>query len=109
MYSYLDRAGELYWIEVLREGEWMPIGDVTLWQEDLPIVIGDAAYRGLGIGLAVVQRLIQRGRELGFPSLKVQEIYDFNIASRRMFEKAGFVKHGETDRGVSLIRRWEDK
>lgn len=26
MYSYLDRHGELFWIEVKEKGEWFPIG-----------------------------------------------------------------------------------
>ena len=40
MYSYLDQHGELFWIEVKDKGEWFPIGDVTLSQDNLPIVIG---------------------------------------------------------------------
>ena len=40
MYSYLDQHGELFWIEVKEKGEWFPIGDVTLSQDNLPIVIG---------------------------------------------------------------------
>lgn len=51
MYRYLDNAGELYFIEVLENGTYKPIGDVTFWQEDMPIVIGDPACRGKGIGL----------------------------------------------------------
>lgn len=39
MYSYLDAHGELYFIEWKENGVWVPIGDVTFWQEDLPIVI----------------------------------------------------------------------
>lgn len=36
MYSYLNSKGELYFIEVMENGEWKPIGDVTFWQEDMP-------------------------------------------------------------------------
>ncbi len=32
------------------DGGYIPIGDVTFSQEDMPIVIGDKAYRGKGIG-----------------------------------------------------------
>ena len=45
MYSYLDQHGELFWIEVKEKGEWFPIGDVTLSQDNLPIVIGNPAYQ----------------------------------------------------------------
>ena len=76
MYHYLDRQGELYFIEVLEKNIWKPIGDVCFWQEDLPIVIGDPAYRGRGIGRKVVAALIARGRALGYETLKVGEIYE---------------------------------
>ena len=45
MYRYLNNAGELYFIEVLENGIYKPIGDVTFWQQDMPIVIGDPNYR----------------------------------------------------------------
>lgn len=48
MYTYLNQAGELYFIEVLESGSFRPIGDVTFWQDDMPIVIGDPHYRGEG-------------------------------------------------------------
>lgn len=50
MYNYLNNKGELYFIEVNENGKWKPIGDVTLWQEDMPIVIGEREYRGKGVG-----------------------------------------------------------
>ena len=37
MYRYLNNAGELYFIEVFENGTYKPIGDVTFWQEDMPI------------------------------------------------------------------------
>jgi len=98
MYHYLDRHGELYFIEVL-EGDWKPIGDVCFWQADMPIVIGDAAYRGKGIGGKVIAALIDRGRELGFDRLVVNEIYEYNTASRKCFENAGFRVLEKTDKG----------
>ena len=98
MYNYLDRHGELYFIEVLEE-DWKPIGDVCFWQEDLPIVIGDPDYRGKGIGGKVISALIARGRELKFNCLGVNEIYDYNIASRKCFENAGFRVLEKTEKG----------
>ena len=99
MYRYLDRQGELYFIEALTDGVWNPIGDVTFWQEDMPIVIADAAYRGKGIGKAVVAALIQRGRDLGFDILYVEEIYDWNTSSRKCFEHSGFRPYQKTEKG----------
>lgn len=106
MYRYLDEHGELYFIEIAAEDGYKPIGDVSFWQEDMPIVIGDAAYRGRGIGLKVIRALIRRGRELGYDKLCVGEIYDWNAASRRCFEKAGFRAYEKTEKGSKYILEW---
>ena len=103
MYHYLDRHGELYFIEVL-EDVWKPIGDVCFWQEDMPIVIGDPGYRGKGIGSRVISALIARGRELGYDRLRVNEIYDYNTASRKCFENAGFRCLEKTEKGNRFER-----
>lgn len=101
MYRWLDARGELYFIEAKRGGAWTPIGDVTLMPDDLPIVIGEAEYRGCGVGGRVLRALIARGREIGLTRLSVQMIYHYNAASLRCFEKAGFVVSGRTEKGVS--------
>lgn len=99
MYEYLNNAGELYFIEVQENGTYKPIGDVTFWQEDMPIVIGDPAYRGKGIGRRIISALIQRGTALGYEYLAVGEIYDWNEASRRCFESLGFRAYEKTTKG----------
>lgn len=99
MYEYLNDAGELYFIEVREMGSWKPIGDVTFWQEDMPIVIGDRSYRGRGIGRKVISALILRGRELGYDRLAVDEIYDWNKGSGRCFESVGFLAYEKTAKG----------
>lgn len=80
-------------------GSYRPIGDVTFWQEDMPIVIGERKYRGKGIGRRVVSALVQRGRELGYEQLEVDEIYDWNEGSRRCFESVGFRAYEKTEKG----------
>ena len=105
MYDYLAARGELYWIEV-REGEgFIPIGDVTFWRRDMPIVIGMPGYRGRGVGGRVIEALCQRARELNYHDIYVNEIYDFNAGSRRCFERAGFVLYEKTERGARYVRR----
>ena len=54
MYRYLDAHGELYFIEVFRHGAFVPVGDVTFWQYDCPIVIGEPQLRGCGIGRRIL-------------------------------------------------------
>ena len=100
MYRYLNNAGELYFIEVLENGTYKPIGDVTFWQEDMPIVIGDRNYRGKKIGRRVVSALVKRGVALGYDHLEVGEIYDWNEGSRRCFESVGFQAYEKTEKGA---------
>ena len=99
MYEYLNKAGELYFIEILENERFKPIGDVTFWQDDMPIVIGDAHYRGKGIGRKVISALVQRGRALGFGYVSVGEIYDWNEPSRRCCESVGFQAYKKTEKG----------
>ena len=101
MYRYLNNAGELYFIEVFENGTYKPIGDVTFWQEDMPIVIGDSTYRGKGIGRKVISTLIERGRSLGYDHLVVGEIYDWNVGSLKCFEGVGFVPCEKSEKGSS--------
>ena len=100
MYRYLNNAGELYFIEALENGTYKPIGDVTFWQEDMPIVIGDRDYRGRKIGRRVVSALVKRGVALGYNHLEVGEIYDWNEGSRRCFESVGFQAYEKTEKGA---------
>lgn len=103
MYEYLNTAGELYYIEIENNGAHIPIGDVTLCRNDLPIVIGDKAYRGRGIGRKVLLGLIKRAGDLGFETLGVKEIYHHNLASQKLFEGAGFKKSVPSSHGFSYL------
>ncbi|MET3643730.1 RimJ/RimL family protein N-acetyltransferase [Streptococcus gallinaceus] len=101
MYGYLSQHGKLYFIEVWENDSWKTIGDVTLSQEDLPIVIGDAAYRGRGLGKQVLQLAIEEAKRMGWTSLAVREIYDYNLASQKCFQAVGFVPVRKTEKGWS--------
>ncbi len=98
-YNYLDAHGELYFIEALEDGGYVPIGDVAFSETDLPIVIGEPEYRGRGVGRLVIRSLMERGRQLGFHRLSVREIYDWNTASIRCFTACGFDPVARTDKG----------
>ena len=99
MYGYLDQHGELYFIEAAENGVWTPIGDVTFLQDDMPIVIGEPAFRGRGLGRQVILSLMDRGRQLGYDTLGVREIYDWNDASARCFTSCGFKPVEKTEKG----------
>lgn len=103
MYSYLESHGDLFWIEFREKGEWLPIGDVTLSQENIPIVIGNPTYRYQGLGRKVLKTLIDLARQKGWKKLNVQEIYTFNRTSIRCFKSLGFVESGATEKGLSFV------
>ncbi len=100
MYAYLNSHGELYWIEEKRDGAFVPVGDVTLEKEDMPIVIGEESCRGRGIGRAVIRALIERARSLNWDHTAVGEIYHYNEGSKRMFLACGFHEAGKTENGA---------
>lgn len=102
MYDYLDNHGELYFIEMLDNDTFMPIGDVTLYQENMPIVIGDKRFRNKGIGNLVIRAMIQRAKAIGYKTIYVNEIYHYNYSSRALFEKNGFVAYKSTNSGSSF-------
>ena len=79
------------------------MGDITLSQNNLPIVIGNPTYQHQGLGYKVLKVLIDLARQRGWKELKVQEIYDFNHASRRCFESLGFVESRRTEIGVGFL------
>jgi len=95
MCNYLARVGELYYIEVLENGCFVPIGDVTVKPENPPIAIWKGAYRGKGIGTLVMQTVIDRLRSLGFERITGSCVYRWNTASQRLHESLGFRKMGE--------------
>lgn len=107
MYHYLEAKGEVYFIEIKENEEFVPIGDVTLCENDMPIVIGVPKYRNKGIGRQVVGALIERAVSLGFKEVFVGEIFSFNISSQRMFESLGFKKWGKTEKGFKYALKIE--
>ena len=96
MYTILSNQGELYYIEVLEDSTWKPIGDVGLSEKNLPIVIGDEKYWGQGIGGKVTNVLINRAKDLGLKKISIQ-IFKYNNRSRNMFTSAGFTKVSEDE------------
>lgn len=97
MCEYLSKAGEFYYIEILENGIYISIGDVTIKAEHPPITIWYERYRGMGIGTLVMKTVISRLKKLGFDKIYGTAIYKFNVISQRMHESLGFERIGETD------------
>ena len=92
MYEWFQNSGksELYFIEVKKGGDFIPIGDVALQEKNLPIVIGIDEYRRVGIGKKVLSAIINRARDIGIKCFYGTVIYDYNVASQKLYESLGF-------------------
>lgn len=104
MYSCLNNMGELYFIEVRTPEGWKAIGDVTLSEENLPIVIGDGGYWGKGIGSRIISILLERAKAIGIKKIKVPSIYHYNKRSENLFKASGFivVSENSTEKSYEL-------
>lgn len=90
-------------VSIFEGNEFIPIGDVTFWQEDMPIVIGNKRYRNCGIGTLVIKALIERAISIGYKTIYVNEIYSFNVGSKALFLKNGFKPYKKTEQGYSYL------
>ena len=97
MLSYLDGVGELYFIEVLNDGEYSAVGDVTVKDVNPPIAIWYGKYRGVGIGFSVMSTVIERLRELGFTKITGSTVYKWNEHSLSLHKKLGYEVVGESE------------
>ena len=100
MCNYLAKAGELYYIEVLENGDFVPVGDVTVKDENPPIAIWRADCRGKGIGKAVMQAVIVRLKELGCEKITGSTVYRWNTGSQRLHEGLGFQRITEDEQEI---------
>ena len=90
MCEFLDRAGELYFIEVKENDSFISIGDVTVKAENPPIAIWVEKYRGVGIGSDVMKAVIDRLKELGVKKISGSTVFKWNLPSQRLHQKLGF-------------------
>lgn len=90
MFTYLDKIGEVYFIEALEDGVFVPVGDVTVKDENPPIAIWRGEYRGRGLGTLVMGAVIDRLRKLGYAKIRGSTVYKWNESSLKMHLKLGF-------------------
>ena len=104
MCTYLAKVGELYYIEAKENGIYVPIGDVTVKEENPPIAIWREAYRGKGVGRLVMEAVIGRLKGLGFSKITGSTVYQWNTASQRLHERLGFCKVSEDEKEIVYER-----
>ena len=101
MCTYLAKVGELYYIEAKENGTYVPIGDVTIKDENPPIAIWVDTYRGKGIGKLVMQTVIDRLKELGYAKITGSTVYQWNTASQKLHEGLGFHRVAEDEKEIT--------
>ena len=104
MCTYLAKVGELYYIEAKENDIFIPIGDVTVKDENPPIAIWVDTYRGKGIGKLVMQAVIDRLKEQGFAKITGSTVYQWNTASQKLHEALGFRRVSEDEKEITYER-----
>lgn len=88
MYKYLSAKGECYYIKYRENGRSRLVGDVSLFDGKIAIVVC-REFQNRHIGRKVVAAMLKRAAEIGLKHVDA-EIYDFNKQSIKMFTHVGF-------------------
>jgi len=96
MYKYLGSIGILYFIQILKNYKWISIGDATVASSNMPIMLGDEKYWGIGIGKKVLVKLLELAKENKIQKVNIN-IYKYNERSKRLYLSCGFSKISEDE------------
>lgn len=88
MYRYLSKAGECFYIKFRENGRSYLVGDITLYNGEIAVVICKE-YQNRHIGRKAVAALLKRAKDVGWTKVEA-EIYAFNEQSKKMFLSLGF-------------------
>ncbi len=100
-YAELTAAKEMALFTVYERASWRAVGTAYLTDIDhrhrraeFGVLIGEAACRGKGYGTEVARLVLDYAfTALGLHSVLLT-VYEFNLAGRRAYEKAGFREFG---------------
>ncbi|WP_440897664.1 GNAT family N-acetyltransferase [Amphibacillus sp. Q70] len=91
MYQWQKENGELYYIEYQEKEKMATIGDVWLSADNFAIVLAQG-YQNKGIGTRIIKYFLSELKKSGRKELLVDEVYDWNEGSNKLFQKLGFKK-----------------
>lgn len=90
MYRYLSTRGECYYIKYKENGRFHIVGDISLCDGMISIVVCKE-FQNNHIGRKAVVAILSRAADIGLKHVDA-EIYDFNEQSVKMFSDVGFQK-----------------
>ena len=88
MYRYLSKNGECYYIKYKENGKWQLIGDISLYNREIAIVIAKE-WQNRHLGRKCVCAILERAKTIGYKQVEAK-IYPFNLQSQKMFLSVGF-------------------
>lgn len=100
MYDFLSENDVLYFIEIF-EGNWNPIGDITLSDKRLPMIL-IPSYQGKGIGTQVLKFMLIHAKSMGYESIKLSGIYTYNDRSINTYKKIGFKESNRDEQKIYM-------
>ncbi len=90
MYSYLNSHGECYYIQFIENEAVELVGDITLYDGEIAVVVCKE-YQNRKIGKRAVKAMLSRAKQLGLEKVYAN-IYEFNEKSKALFLSLGFTK-----------------
>lgn len=109
-------TGSVTYFTIYERSTWRPIGNIDLRDIDhrnrsasLGILIGEAASRGKGYGTEAVRLVLDYAfTALGLHNILLS-VYEYNLAGRRAYAKAGFKEIGRRRQCRALAGRlWDE-
>ncbi len=105
---------ENFWCKVVYENQ-NPIAVIAFGMNENRIIVMEFVVnnrlRSIGKGTSILKEFLSEGKEITGNAIKMSEavIYPSNIASRKVFEKAGFVFDRKDDDGDAFYYIYENK
>ena len=99
--NLLDEEGNYFYLFFNKENSFVGYGMLrTFGKYPIPTLgcIIWEKYRGKGYGKELVEELLDKARELNFPSVKLK-VYPHNAVARRLYKGIGFNDIGPSDDG----------
>ncbi len=115
-YAELTAAKDLALFTVYDRASWRAVGTTYLTDIDhrhrraeFGVLIGEAAHRGRGYGTETARLVL----DVAFTALGLHSVmltaYEYNLAGRRAYEKAGFREFGRRRQSHWMGGRWWDE